>query len=69
MKNDKMSDKVTIKLPRISGREESVYVSVGEQSWRIRRGCEVEIPLCAYDVLRNSELAEDKACAYMERIH
>ncbi len=60
---------VTIKLPRISGKPDSVFVSVGERSWRIKRGCEVSVPECAYDVLRNSELAEDRAIAYMEKIH
>lgn len=69
-KTNKTSEKlVTVKLPRISGRGDAVYVSVGERSWRIKRGCEVSIPECAYDVLRNSELAEDKAIAYMETIH
>lgn len=60
---------VTVKLPRISGKGDAVYVSVGERSWRIKRGCEVSVPECAYDVLLNSELAEDKAIAYMETIH
>ena len=59
---------VKVKLPRISGKEESVFVSVGELSWRIRRGYEVDIPICAYDVLLNAELAEDSACAFMESI-
>ncbi|MBQ4561435.1 MAG: hypothetical protein IJA55_03770 [Clostridia bacterium] len=59
---------VTVRLPRISGSSDAVYVSVGERSWRIKRGCEVTIPLCAYDVLRNSELAEDRAVSYMETI-
>ena len=68
MKNNKEKT-VTVKLPRISGKSDAVFVSVGERSWRIKRGCEVVIPECAYDVLRNSELAEDKAVAYIENIH
>lgn len=60
---------VTVKLPRISGKSDAVFVSVGERSWRIKRGCEVSVPECAYDVLLNSELAEDRAIAYMETIH
>ena len=60
---------VTVKLPRISGKSDAVYVSVGERSWRIKRGCEVSIPEAAYEVLVNSELAEDRAAAYMEMIH
>lgn len=69
VKSNIVKKTVKIKLPRISGKEESVYVSVGELSWRIRRGYEVEIPLCAYDVLCNSELAEDRAYSFMEKIH
>ncbi len=60
--------KMSIKLPRISGKSEAVFVSVGDRSWRIKRGCDVEIPECAYDVLRNAELAEDAAVAYMENL-
>ena len=69
MKKNTKERTVTVRLPRISGKNDAVYVSVGERSWRIKRGCDVTIPLCAYDVLRNSELAEDKAVSYMETIH
>lgn len=67
--NEAKENCVTVKLPRISGKSDSVYISVGERSWRIKRGCEVMIPESAYDVLRNSELAEDRAAAYIEKIH
>ena len=69
MKRNEQERTVTVRLPRISGKNDAVYVSVGERSWRIKRGCDVTIPLCAYDVLRNSEIAEDKAVSFMERIH
>ena len=69
MKKQNNEKTVTVRLPRISGMGDAVYVSVGERSWRIKRGCDVSIPLCAYDVLRNSELAEDRAVSYMEKIH
>ena len=68
MKNNAKEKTVTVRLPRISGKNDAVYVSVGERSWRIRRGCDVTLPLCAYDVLRNSELAEDKAASFIERV-
>lgn len=67
MKKTKAST-INVILPRISGKADAVFVSVGERSWRIKRGCEVAIPECAYDVLRNAELAEDKATAYIETI-
>ncbi len=63
MKKEKL---IKIKLPRISGKEDSVYVSVGERSWRIKRGVTVEIPECAYDVLCNAEAAEDRASEFIE---
>ena len=59
---------VRIKLPRISGKPNAVFVSVGDRQWRIMRGVEVEIPACAYDVLINSELAEDAAVRYEEHV-
>ncbi|MBE6685822.1 MAG: hypothetical protein E7591_01160 [Ruminococcaceae bacterium] len=65
---NKATETVKIKLPRISGKDESVFVSVGDLNWRIRRGFEVEIPLCAYDVLLNAEIAEDNAIAFMEEV-
>ncbi len=68
MKKNTKERTVTVRLPRISGKSDAVYVSVGERSWRIKRGCDVSIPLCAYDVIRNSEIAEDKAISYMEKI-
>lgn len=59
-------NKVKVKLPRIGGRDEAVWLSVGEESWRIRRGFEVEIPDYAYDLICNSERAEDIAVAFKE---
>lgn len=66
MKKSTKNETVTVKFPRLSGKDEAVFVSVGERSWRVKRGCEVEIPLCAYDVLCNSEAAEDRAVAYID---
>ena len=68
MANRKNEPMVTIKLPRISNRPSREFVSVGERQWIIERGKNVKIPLCAYDVLRNAELAEDAAVSYMETV-
>lgn len=67
MKNKEKTVKVSI--PRVSGKEDTVFVSVGDRSWRIMRGTEVEIPESAYEVLRNSELAADYARAYIASKH
>ncbi len=68
MKKNTKEKTITVRLPRISGNNDAVYVSVGERSWRIKRGCDVTVPLCAYDVLRNSEIAEDKAVSFIEKV-
>ena len=57
---------ITVKLPRISGEFDRVFVSVGPRQWIIKRGVTVDIPECAYDVLRNAEIAEDAAVSYKE---
>ena len=57
---------VSVKLPRDSSKSPRQFVSVGERQWVVERGKTVKMPLCAYEVLRNSELAEDAAVSYME---
>jgi len=47
--------KVKIRLPKERRDQEDVFVSVNERSWLIRRGVEVEVPLCVAEVLRNRE--------------
>lgn len=59
---------VSVRLPRISGEPNQVFVSVGSRQWLIKRGVDVEIPECAYDVLRNAEAAEDAAVRYIEDV-
>lgn len=64
-KNERL---VSVTLPRIGGKNNAVYVSVGDRSWRILRGATVQIPECAYDVLCNAQIADDAAVAYMESV-
>jgi len=47
--------KIKIRLPKERRDQEDVFVSVNERSWLIRRGVEVEVPLCVAEVLRNRE--------------
>ena len=47
--------KVKIRLPKERRDQEDVFVSVNERSWLIRRGVEVEVPLCVAEVLRDRE--------------
>lgn len=46
---------VTIKLPRIKGAPDSVWVSVNMDNWQIKRGVEVEVPYCVAEVLKHQE--------------
>ena len=57
---------VSVRLPRDKSKPPRQFVSVGERQWMVERGKTVKMPLCAYEVLRNSELAEDAAVSYME---
>lgn len=46
---------VTIKIPRVSAKQEDVFVSVNERTWIVKRGVEVEVPECVAEVLRHQE--------------
>lgn len=51
---------VTIKLPR-DKKEDSVFVSINEKTWLIKRGVEVEVPKCVAEVLALQEKALEEA--------
>ena len=57
---------VNIRLPRDPSKPPRQFVSVGDRTWLVERGKNVKIPLCAYEVLRNAELAEDATVTYIE---
>lgn len=59
---------VKIRLPKVRNDEADVYVSVNERSWLIKRGVEVEVPECVAEVLRNQELAYEKADEFNEEV-
>ena len=46
---------VTIRIPRVSAKQEDVPVWVNERSWLIKRGVEVQVPECVAEVLRHQE--------------
>ena len=56
--------KVKIKLPRERRDQEDVFVGVNERTWLIRRGVEVEVPLCVAEVLRSRELMMETIMAF-----
>ena len=60
---------VKILLPRGRKNEENfVIVSVNGRSWKIMRGVEVEVPLCAAEVLENAPMMESTARSYVDRM-
>lgn len=57
---------VTIKLPRIKGAPDSVWVSVNMNSWQIKRGVEVEVPSCVAEVLKHQEEMQERIAKFEE---
>lgn len=55
---------VKIRIPLTREATDDVYVSVNDRSWLIQRGKEVEVPECVVEVLRNQEIALEKAYAF-----
>ena len=48
--------KVKIKIPLVRGESNTdVYVSVNDRSWQIKRGVEVEVPMCVKEQLDHEE--------------
>ena len=57
---------VKIKLPLTRGEKDDVFVAVNGKSFQIKRGVEVEIPQCVYEVLQHKEEMLVKALEYEE---
>lgn len=51
----KETKKVKIKLPKIKGRTDDVFVSVNNYTCMIKRGEEVEVPVFVKEVLDHQE--------------
>ena len=52
---------VTIKLPLTRDKQADVPVIINGRSWLLKRGVEVEVPKCVYEVLQNSEKMDSLA--------
>ena len=59
---------VKIRIPITRENNADVYVSVNDRSWLIKRGEEVEVPECVVEVLRNQEIALEKAYNFNESV-
>lgn len=52
---------VTIKLPLTREKQDDVFVGINGQTFKIKRGVAVEVPLYVKEVLDNSEAMEEEA--------
>lgn len=57
---EKKEKMVKIRLPR-DKKNPTLYVSVNDRNWLIKRGIEVEVPECVAEVIRNAERAQVEA--------
>ncbi|MBQ9747548.1 MAG: hypothetical protein IJV98_02075 [Clostridia bacterium] len=48
---------VMVRIPRLKKDEEDVFVSVNMRTWIVKRGVDVEVPLCVAEVLRHRDEA------------
>ncbi len=59
---------VKIRIPRTKADQEDVFVSVNMRTWLIKRGEEVEVPLCVAEVLQNQEKMLEQIMLFEEKI-
>ena len=59
--------KVKIKLPKIKGEPEDVFVSVNNYTCVIKRGEEVEVPVFVKEVLDHQEKMQAQRMAFEEK--
>ena len=58
-----------IKLFKDNGQyKDDVFVAVNGRAFQIMRGVEVEVPLCAAEVLENARMMESTARSYVDRM-
>lgn len=60
-KNEKL---IKIRLPKEKRDQEDVFVGVNERTWLIKRGVEVEVPVCVAEVLENREMMLESIAAF-----
>ena len=57
---------VKFRIPKTKENQDDVFVSVNDRNWLIKRGVEVEMPECVYEVLMHQQEMEEVAIAYQE---
>ena len=59
---------VVVNIPRIPGEPNYVVVWVNEENWKVMKGCDVTVPYCVYDVLKQSDRARERAYLYEDKL-
>lgn len=57
---------VKFRIPKTKENQDDVFVSVNDRTWLIKRGIEVEMPECVYEVLMHQQEMEEVALEYSE---
>ena len=57
---------VKFRIPKTKENQDDVFVSVNDRTWLIKRGVEVEMPECVYEVLMHQQEMEEVALEYSE---
>ena len=64
----KTEEMVKIRLPRVRGESDTMYWSINERDWLIKRGEEVEVPKFLADLIDRQEEAKEEAYKRREAI-
>lgn len=59
---------VKIKIPLTRTDKDAVFVGVNGRTWLIKRGEEIEVPVCVAEVLRHKEEMLEQAMAFEEAV-
>lgn len=57
---------VKFRIPKTRENQDDVFVSVNDRTWLIKRGVEVEMPECVYEVLMHQQEMAEIALEYAE---
>ena len=64
----KTEEMVKIRIPRVRGESDTMYWSINERDWLIKRGEEVEVPKFLADKIWEQEEAKEEAYKRREAI-
>ena len=63
-KSEMLTKKIRIRLPLTRELSEDVFVGINGNTWQIKRGVDVEVPLAVAKVLERSEKMQQVAMEY-----